>query len=362
MRIAVVMGVLLTWWPPLLSAVETCRAEAAADEREQGRAIDHPCPWGRDRLLGGHAFLFPSLFESSFVTTNLGSRIGVESLRIPDVPFAGAGPFDLSQIRVAESIDLGIKLSDRVGLFLTGSAFGVVSTSVSSLVIRGGEYVLRADGGVRVNVWRTARSQISVNGRAGGLTGNLFSLLPLIEELVAQPLATVEEVLTGSLGNLLIVPVSGFNVGGSATAAHAFESWLSAQAALAFTYRRTNLEPFDVGTDERTRLSRHEYVPVLGLAVAGDAEPLGFPLALMLEYRLSLRQISSDIAADPGSRTENIFAAGLYYTGRLDLQAGLIGFFQLGEDPIQGRSLTGEPAESGQPRNFGALFSMRYIW
>lgn len=87
----------------------SCVAHAETD--------DEPLPkWG-DRTLAGHTFIAPQIAPSGFVTTHVGIRQGVLFRRVPDYPLGPFGSLTLMQVGADEFLDLGLKLSDHVGLY-----------------------------------------------------------------------------------------------------------------------------------------------------------------------------------------------------------------------------------------------------
>ena len=324
-----------------------------------------PCPsekWGSSRVLDDHRFIFPTFVETAFVSTYLGARVGVASNQVDNLPFGRLGRIDVEAVRIAEGLDLGLRLFDGVGLFATLAGIANLSTNARSLIIRTGQYELTARGGVIVKLLRTERTQLSVRGRVGTARGKNFTLVALLSAISETPIAAVEDVVTGDLDQFLIVPFSRFNWGGSFAFAWALSPAFSLQSSLGFTVGSTTLEPYDPFLNARQDLEFSSTTPAFGVALTGDARTLGIPLALMLEYEFSRLRTTNELTDRTQSLSQNTLAAGLFYSGRPDLQTGILAFAQLGLEPVTGFTATGEPADSDKPRVFGGTLSLRYVW
>ncbi len=330
-----------------------------------------PCPecppcrcanWGSSRILGDHQFIFPTFVEAAFVSTYLGARVGAATNQIANLPFGRLGRVDIENVRFAEGIDFGIRLFDGVGIFGTLAGIANVATNARSLVIRTGQYELTARGGAIVKLLRTDETLLSLRARVGAGRGANFTLVSLLSSLTETPVAAVEDVVTGSLDQFLIVPFSRFNWGGSLALAQAFSPAFSLQASLGLTVGSTTLKPFDPFLDSRRDLDFSSLTPALGVALAGDARTVGVPLALMLEWEIARPRTTNEQNDRTQSLTQNTLAAGLFYSGREDLQTGILAFAELGLEPISGFTPTGEPADSDKPRIFGGTLTLRYVW
>ncbi|MGI5864178.1 MAG: hypothetical protein ACOX6T_19280 [Myxococcales bacterium] len=324
-----------------------------------------PCAcadWGSSRILGDHQFIFPTFAETAFVSTYLGARVGVSYNQVSNLPFGRLGRVDVANLRIAEGIDLGIRLFDGVGIFGTLAGVASVSTNARSLVIRTGQYEVSGRGGAIVKLLQTDETLLSVRANVGGARGANFTLVALLSALTEAPIAAIEDVISDGLDEFLIVPFSRFEWGGSVALAQAFSPAFSLQASAGVLVGSTTLKPFSPLLDAREDLDFNSLTPALAVALAGDARTVGVPLALMLEWEISFPRTTNELNDRTQSLTQNTVAAGLFYSGREDLQTGVLAFAELGLGPITGFTPTGEPADSDKPRLFGGTVTLRYVW
>jgi hypothetical protein len=358
-----------------LALTAVCSTLATAQEKETDAAASAaaasrcdedlaPCPWGTSRIINGHRFIFPAFVEHSFVSTYLDVRSGARVRQVHDLPIGRLGRLDLEQIEVAETIDGELRLFDGVGLFGTFAATATAATNATGLIFLPVQYSFVGDGGVIVQVLRLeeAGTQVSLRARVGVEGGRRFTLAPLLNATADAPARTAESIAAGNLGNLLVTPFSSFRWGGSVAAAQPLSEVFSLQASAGIAFEEMTLRPFEVVSDARQDQEFSVFVPSAGLAAAADARPLGVPLALMLEYQLSARRTEDEQTDTDRTQTLNVLAAGLYYSGRTDLQAGLLGFVFLNLEPITGTDASGNPAESDTPVLFGGQLVLRYVW
>src|SRR5579859_805592 len=97
-----------------------------------------PTQWG-NRMLAGHTFLYPVLHAGPFVTTNFGVALGVYDESIPSVPIPGFRTTDLRLIGATAAANLGVKITDWLGIEAQGRALAVLGTDGQSLVYAGGQ-------------------------------------------------------------------------------------------------------------------------------------------------------------------------------------------------------------------------------
>jgi hypothetical protein len=322
------------------------------------------CTWGSDRILGGNTLLTPAFVDSALVLTSLNVRAGLQFTRVPDLPFGRLGTILLRQLETAGQVDFSLRLHERVGISGSLVVFGNLGTSPESLAISGGQYFIQGTGGLIVNVLRlpATNTQVSILGNIGGGGGKFFNIVPLLDQLSTAPAMTAEDVLSGNLRELLVTPTFSFVWSGSIAAAQPLSRDLSVQLSLGLNGEAKHLEPFDVGTGSRGFLTVRTLTPRLGVALAGDARAYEIPVALMLEYQLSWLNVTNSNTDTTKSHAEHILAADLYYSGRSDVQIGVVGFIHLDSDPIQGRALNGASAPSGAPTLWGGQLVLRCFW
>lgn len=337
------------------------QAPPAEPSGEPGKAAPK---WGEHRQLNDNTMLNPLFVPSALVLSYVGLRTGVERAETDHVPFSPR-TVDLKIIRIAEGIDGGIRIIDRVGLFVNLSGFGVTSTNQESLIVRGGSYRLNAGGGVIVKLFQLKQpgTQFSLRARAADGNGKIYNLLPLLRQLDATPVRSAVSAARGRLGDVLLTPFSSFSWGGDLLIAQPLGHLFSLQGYAGMTFDSSTLRPYDLLERRRIDFDLSTTLPEFGLAAAFDAAPLKVPFGVMLEWTLSLPNTEDDRTKHSSSHTQNLVALDLLYTGRSDLQTGVSLYAQWGSDPIEDRGADGAPVESSDERQrLGALIMLRYFW
>jgi hypothetical protein len=338
---------------------------AAPAESTAGReAPACECEQGRSNQLGGHTFLFPSLQQNAFISTTVGLVGSVTVFDVPDMPIGILGTQDVSLKGYQQTLDLGLRFTPWLGLW--GQARGTLYTglTVGSFVSDGATFQAKGDGGAVVRLLHLDASGTQLSLRAGGgyAEGRELTLLPLLTSIVDSPGATLESILRGELGELLIVPTSEYSVNGGLYFAQALGGpVMGLQASASVTRIWRSREPFeaDVGerVDQNTTASRIN----LAGALSADFKSLGVPLGLLGEYLFTAGQQSEVELTRTNLNTSSV-SLGLYYTGRPNLQFGLGAAAILHAEPRIGRNVAGDPGKSGRPSlKYGQLV-LRYLW
>ena len=84
-------------------------------------------------------FLFPSFVDSAIIASFVGLRVRLIAVGVPDVP-TDFGTYSLKTTSVAEGVDLGLKLTDWLGIQGTLAGRALVGTDVRSLAYFGATY------------------------------------------------------------------------------------------------------------------------------------------------------------------------------------------------------------------------------
>ncbi|HEY2734207.1 MAG TPA: hypothetical protein VGI70_09485 [Polyangiales bacterium] len=370
------------------SALGAGRAEAEA----AAAAPLASTTWGERRVLDGHRFPIAAFVPNPLPSSYLGVRAGLEYHEVPgyaELPTLGTTStpqqVDLKTIDVAETLDFSIRLHDYVALF--GDAYGRarVGANTSTLLGTGADYTYGGDAGVLAKIVRVGGFQLAVRGQFGMYAGQSAGILTLFQDLnriASNAIMRVEQnpttdlnaainQLNASFRNAtadLLTPFTGVTWGGSVNFAQAIGRFVGVQGSLGFLYDAATYNPtmIDVSTSEplrstsRTRTLR----PNLAIAIDLDLSPVRVPLDLMLEYRatpVSVKTTTTGTTADGSdsqSAVEQLFAVGIYYSGRSDLQLGVTGYALSGQIPALGANA--QP--SGQPLDLGLQFVFRYFW
>jgi hypothetical protein len=94
-----------------------------------------------------------------------------------------------------------------------------------------------------------------------------------------------------------------------------------------------------------------------GVAFDADFQPIRVPIDVLLEYQMAREATVSDLIDATALDVLHTIALAIFYSGRTNLQAGLVLGWQLGVQPI------GTPAgTSGRPDSKLTELLLRYIW
>jgi hypothetical protein len=357
-------------------------------------AVSRPVPpvpteesWALSRRLGDHNFLEGSFVPSALLSSHLGVRAGVEYHEVPgftELPtLVGSGmqAVDLKTVNVIEQIDFAFRLHNLLAIY--GDAYGEarVGANISTLLGTGADYTYGGDLGAQVKLLRVGGFQLSVRAQFGYFAGQAAGIRGLFQDLTniaqdalkqieANPVLDLNTALT-QLNNAfihatadLLTPFDGIAYGASLNLAQGLGHYVGLQLSLGYSGQRTTRHPtMYVGNGQGAVTS--EYIettsrPTLSGAVDLDLAAAGVPLAAMLEYRATpLTTSDSDQMSHFSVNTlEQLIALGLYYSGRTDLQLGIVGYTLLGQSPALGAGTMA----SGNPRDLAAQLVFRYFW
>ena len=340
--------------PPSSASPDVPKTNGPEGPTTNGAAEERP-RWG-DRTLAGHTFPIPSFVDSPFVITTFGFTARVISLHTADLP-TDFGNLSVKATTVANDIDLGFKLSDKVGLTFAGSGRALVGTDTPSLVYLGANwnYGGGLGGVVRIARIEETGTQISLRLSLAYSSGQVAAFIPAFGS--ASATVVLGNLIQGNLGSALITPAKTFTYGGSVTAAQALSPVVGLQGFVGLGGSSLTLSPFNLSTGTRDDQTTGGFNFRFGGAVSADFDPEGFPLALLGEYALSHRPSTLDVLSSAELDTVHTFAAGALYSGRQDLQLGLQGALQLGLAPLENRNGISE-----RPHAYQAELLTRYIW
>ncbi|MBZ4422877.1 hypothetical protein [Myxococcus sp. RHSTA-1-4] len=321
------------------------------------------CETADTRKLGGHTFLFPILQQTAFVTTHVGIREGVARYDIPDLPIGAQGTRDILLTGVQQTADLGLRITPWLGL--TGFIRGTIVTGANtpSLLADGASVDLVGQAGAVVRLWRNESSgtQIAVRALYGYRNGKDITVLDLVNGILGDPLLTLEDVVNGNVGRLLVAPTSEQSVTGGVYGAQALGPVFSLQGAATTEYAWRTREPFISAEGRRVSQETNAFLVNLSLALAVDFDSLGVPVAVMGEYLFTTGE-EEDFGLPDRTLSSSTLALGVYYSGRANLQVGVGAVTTLNGSPQRGLGAEGQTLESGDPTlSYGQLI-LRYIW
>lgn len=344
--------------------------------------------WGQQRVLGGHSFQLGAFLPSALVSSYAGVRAGFEYHQVPgftQLPTllpTGPQAVDLQTVNVAETIDLAVRVVDFLSMVADGYGRARVGANINTLLGTGADYTYGGNLGALLKLFRIASFQLSIRAQVGYYTGQSAGVLALFQDLTAIAEGTLRQVqnnpldLDNAIRQLnnafisatadLLTPFSGVTYGASLNVALALGRFVGLQAAAGFyldnaTYRPTR---YDINTNGpvTTEHSVTTTQPTLGVALDIDVDPIGLPIALIVEYRgravnVNDKGQTQEKALDMSS-LEHLVALGVYYSGRTDLQLGLTGYTLFGQVPSYGVNAI----PSGKPLDLAAQLVFRYFW
>ena len=105
--------------------------------------------------------------------------------------------------------------------------------------------------------------------------------------------------------------------------------------------------------------------PGFAVAPSFDAYHLKVPLALLLEYAVekTYRSVTRGTATSSVYvPSAHFFGAGLFYSGRTDLQLGISAFMRRNLKPIDAIAVDGTRSQTGVPTELYSQFVLRDVW
>ncbi|MHB8417160.1 MAG: hypothetical protein ACYDCL_03730 [Myxococcales bacterium] len=317
-----------------------------------------PSPAAQSRILNGHIFQYGTLVDPAMMGTTFGMRFSSTFERVPGFPAGALGPVDVNEVAGGTQADFTLMIFDRLSLFVQGSGSGQTGSNVSSLLGTGVNFDYDTNGGLQLGLIHDERTGdlLTLRGELGYSQGQLLGLGQLVTDLTTNPRATMQDVLTDGPGEVLLTPYETFHYGGSLAYAHAFGSSFDLQASLGALEYVETVHPFQAASNARGSVVGHDFSPSGAIGFTLGGADGGFPFALQIEYGLTLAWLDGT-----SQHPEQDAAAGLYYSGRPDLQLGvvLVGSWLA---PVQGLSASGAPASSALPQAATGEFVFRYVW
>jgi hypothetical protein len=299
------------------------------------------------RSLKGHAFLYPALIEAPFVTssirlaTEIGAfaQRGVSATSSIDTPFVSSPViYDRDPRFVQQHFGVGVAVSQYLGFDFDGSYAALVGGNEQSAFLYGSSSGDDLRVGTRIKILRLAGLGTQIGARVYGLLQNNTRLRPasLLEEIARENKtgtdATRNECLAAgdfscafakgfSASDALRISRAQYGGGLSVSAAQPLGTRFGIIASLGADFSAAKLTSL-AGNVSSTPISVYA-----GLAPSVDLAPT-LPLGAMLEYRI-LHQNESFSGSNnaPGGSAgsdQHSVAAGVYYTGRPELQLGFI--------------------------------------
>ncbi|CAM3269244.1 hypothetical protein G4177_16175 [Corallococcus sp. ZKHCc1 1396] len=318
----------------------------------------------RERQLSGHTFQLPILQQSALVTTHVGVREGVARYSVPNLPTSDIERRDLWLLGVQSTLDVGVRLTDWLGLSLFGRATSVVGANVVSLASDGGSLDTMGQAGLVLRLLRNEASGTQLSLRALGALSKErhLTLQPFIQAITNNPLLTFQDVLNGEIREYLLVPSTEKSATGGALLAQALGPSFSLQASAVAEYAWLTRRPFDAVAGARVEQKTEAVRVNLAAALTADLKPaLGIPVAVMGEY-LFTTGWRTEVDLPDHTLNSHGLALGVYYSGRPHLQVGLGGAATLDAAPRRTLGAEGQTLESDDTTLTYAQLILRYIF
>ncbi len=335
--------------PPPQPAIET-ELEGEAEPKIERKQTE-----GDERRVDGHVFIFPAFVASSIVASYVGLRVRLGSSIIDNVPTA-VGPFRVTAVTIATGLDAGIKLTDWLGIFGTAAGRSLISTNLEGLLLEGATYDFGGGGGAIVRLFHSDKtgSQLSLRGGAGYTRGQIATLYPLF----STPIDSLDALLQRRLGDEIKTPFSTFTYSGSLAFAQSIGRLLGVQLSAELGGTRFTQEPWDSVRRVRESTAVDDFTFALGVAPSIDFMAVRVPIAVMPEYVVARAASSAHIRGAGDFDTFHTVGVGAYYSGRTNLQVGLLWTILLGLRPLDGP----QGRQSDTPSQQYWQLGLRYIW
>jgi hypothetical protein len=354
----------------IASAAQAAPAQPDAKRQPAPSEGEEHTFWNRpeSRTLATHVYIPPLLQQTAFVTTHFGVRQGVTVFVVPDVAL-DFGKDELSAAGFTQSFDLGVKLTDYLGLY------GTLSGTVTSGINAASAFEIGADleGAFELGaIVRLARlepigTQISLRLSGGMALENDLNVVQFVEaggEATGDQLVSVR---ASDALSLLVTPSKASSFGGSLLLAQTLTTQLGLQASFSLRSLHTVARPFDLPKDRRVDETADELQVGGAVALSFDLNSWKVPIALMPEYQVLVQSVATE--DDAGKNRELTYAShyaglGLYYSGREHLVLGVGGVLALNleQDRLEWNATNGTPRTSGTPTRRMGHFVLRYVW
>jgi hypothetical protein len=334
------------------------------------------------RRIGDVTFLLPTLGDSAFVFTELGLRQGVTYEQVPNFPIGAFSRYLLQWAALDEQIDLSLRLTKWLGLFVEGDGSAAIGFDMPSLVFSPNDgYAYGGRAGVAIRVFRNERSRTQVVFRSYGAatSGRTLDLLGLfgaisvrtahdilqivsrthdIAQLPGEVQNELYSVANSNYTNIALERTSSWTLGSSISVAQAIVGPLTLQESFAVQTTQGREVPFDPVLQDYVTLSSHDVSLLFDGVLSADFGFWGVPVGVSAEYAMTktYRTIEGSSVYVPSS--QNI-GAGLFYTGRRGLEVGATAFTTRNLKALPGFETT---EMSEKPVGYAGYLVIRALW
>jgi hypothetical protein len=262
---------------------------------------------------------------------------------------------DVNTVTLAESLDLGVKITDWLGIYFSAGVRSLIGTNLRALTYAGATYDVGGAGGLILRVYHNEESGTQLSLRAGGSVtrGQVSTLFPLFD----QPIASLVDLLQGDLGESIRTPFTTSRFDGSVAFAQAFSHFFGLQASASAGRSSVTIEPYNRTTKTRGSENQADVIYSFAGAPSFDFNAFDVPVAVMPEYVYARQASAAQVRGSRDFDTTHTLALGVYYSGRKTLQVGLVWATVLGAN-----KLATPQGESDSPQQHSGEFILRYVW
>ncbi|MDF2695668.1 MAG: hypothetical protein K0S65_4051, partial [Labilithrix sp.] len=164
-----------------------------------------------------------------------------------------------------------------------------------------------------------------------------------------------------SLSNAAIADTSAVNYGGSVHLAQTLIREVGLQTSFVIGQRLATDNRFDSQLQRRTTTDTTDTTIRFAAAASFDSYHLGVPISVLGEYAVekTYRDVEGTAVYVPSA---HLLGAGIFYSGRTDLQLGVSLFGRRNLVAQEATALDGTRARTGIPTSIFGQFVIRYVW
>ena len=325
------------------------------------RGQETTADWGQSRVLGGQNFLTPTLVDSALILSTVDMRGSATTAKVTGFPVLLLGQTELNTATALGQAKLGVRVLPELELFGAGRSSVVSGTNPRTLLVQGASLQFGGEVGLAVRLFRLHASdtQLTLRGAVGAYRGRLIAPGNLVNHLQAAPRITVVDILDSGVANYLNTPTHMQQYQGALALAQPFSSMVALQASAGVVADHQTLSFYTPLVDPEVTVVNVR--PNVAVALSIDGGAAHVPVAVMGEYRFVHQRSQDHSSGLVASSNQSEFAAGIFYSGRRDLQVGLEGLTALGY--AVNLATPGEAeGQTGSSHSISGELVMTYFW
>ncbi len=346
-------------------AAQAARAEEGHDEPVH--VVEPAPPRARsaadELVLGGHFFQLPALQRSPFITTYFSLRQGFQTIDSPDAPVRPGRTYGVDALGVVERIDAGFEFLKVLQLTIGVDAAAYSGNGFKSVVVGGAGYSYRGHVGAGARIFRGSSTQLTARASLEAGNADQLQTLTLINALITQPQQSIDQIIDGTLGRLIVNKANRTAENLSFHLAQSFGPALGLQLEAGLEHANIDVEFFSEALARADDTSVSFWTPDFAVAVGLDLKPLVpvLPISVMGEYSITSAHASSDLGSQ-WLTTSQRAGVGVYYSGRPELALGLSAYRTFSVETTEGFNPSGNALPGGRPRTDTVLLTLGYTW